>query len=126
MRSLIVCTLLALMPLSSVRMVCFSPHAAGARPRPSIGPEPSHAADEDEDECTRVCLRRPAPPPPAAAVTCILVADPACELLATTPAAVMPHDVTIAVARVSSPFEPRPAAAYLPPTLDRRSPPPRA
>jgi hypothetical protein len=58
-------------------------------------------------------------------VSCILIGDPACEFLAATPAAVMPHDVTLAVARVSSRFEPRAAAAYLSPTLDRLGPPPK-
>jgi hypothetical protein len=125
MRTFIVCALLALVPASSLRMVCLSAALAGAPARPSMDPEPSNAADADDD-CSRICLRRPAAPPaPPPTTTCILVADPGCEYLTTTAAAVMPRDVSVTFGRASSAFEPALSATYLPPSLDRRSPPPK-
>jgi hypothetical protein len=133
-KNLLVCALLALVPLSSLRMVCLDAHRTEARLRPSI----AAAAEEDadaEDECTRVCMRRPAAAPrpapvpdrePAAAVTCVLVPDPACDYLATTSAALVPPQVALTVHRVSSRFDPAGATLYVAPLLGRRAPPPRA
>jgi hypothetical protein len=129
LKKLLVCSLLALLPFSSLRMVCVDAHRTDAGPRPSM----AAAAEEDadaEDDCTRICLHRPAAaprpvPPPSPAVTCILVPDPACDFLATTSAALVPMQASLTVRRVFSRFEPASAAAYLAPILSRRAPPPR-
>ena len=125
MKSLLVCALLAIMPFSSVRMVCFNSHPASAPAAAGVATaEPSVAAEGGEDDCARFCLPRPAPPEPA--TTCALVADPTCAFLTAATVAVMPPVLPVTFEAVSSPFEPVLPSSYFAPVLDRRSPPPRA
>jgi hypothetical protein len=120
MKSFLVCVLLMLVPLSSLRMVCL---AGDGSARPAITPE---AAADADHECERICMRRPVAPPHASTVTCLLIADPGCTFLDTGTVAIMPREPVIPASRVAGPFEPIAADDYLPPTLARRSPPPKA
>jgi hypothetical protein len=125
MKSALVCALLVLVPLSSVRMVCFSTHAAERRT--ASGAQSAAAGEPDETECQRICTHRPAEPKAAVpAVRCVLLADPACEWLTTAAAAVMPPAPRVASAAGVAPFELPASAEYASPVLVRQSPPPRS
>lgn len=139
MKSLLVCALLALVPFSSLRMVCLDAHGFGPSARAAVAQRPatdaggkadatSAAGDEDEDECARVCARRPdRPSPPATpAVTCLLVADPTCAFLTTATVAVMPHEPALTMSQTIVPLAPVARASYLAPVLARPNPPPRS
>lgn len=128
MKTVLVCALLALVPFTSLRMVCVDTHGAGAA---AGAAGPSDAAAEAEDECARICARRAVPhadvPAPAApSVTCLLVADPTCQFLSTATAAIMPRETGLPVQHRAVRLDPPVTAGYLVPVLDRRSPPPRA
>jgi len=123
MRTALVCALLALVPLSSLRMVCVNAHATGAAAA-------SDEAAAAEAECARICTHRAVPqvdepPPPAPSVKCLLVADPTCQFLSTATAAIMPHAPRLAVQPRAIRLDPPAAAGYLVPTLARHNPPPR-
>jgi len=122
MKTAVVCALLALVPFSSLRMVCFTAHAA-ERP----GAQAAAAGEPDANECQRICTHRPAQPKAAVPpVSCVLVADPACELLTAAAAAVMPRaSLTLAAAGVA-PFELSGSDVYASPVLARHNPPPRS
>ena len=117
MRTLLACALLALVPLTSVRMVCFEAHA------PAV-----NAADEAirkaERECERVCKRHVAPQAPAP-VSCVLVPDPSCSFLAAAAVAVMPREALAPAAAAWRPFQPALASDYRSPILPLHAPPPR-
>ena len=118
MRTFLACALLALVPFTSVRMVCFEAHAASA----------ADAADEAirqaQRECERVCKRHVAPQP-AAPVSCVLVADPSCSFLAAGAIAVVPREAFAPAAVAWRPFEGTPASDYRAPILPLHAPPPR-
>jgi hypothetical protein len=126
MRTVLACALLVLLPLSSVRMVCFDSHSADARAGTTLASD-DEAAAAAEKECERICARRHAPPRPAATTTtCVLVPDPNCSFLASAGVAVMPPEPTTLVAAAAHPFEPVAAGEYLAPLLPHDGPPPRA
>jgi hypothetical protein len=126
MRTLLVCTLLMLVPLSSVRMVCFDAHAADAAARPNVGPERDTAAADAEAACERICMRRHDPPAASeSTAACVLIPDASCAFLASAGLAVMPREPIVATAQPIRRFDPTPIDDYLPPVLSRLSPPPR-
>jgi hypothetical protein len=123
MRTALVCALLALVPLSSLRIVCVNAHATGAA---AAFDEAAAAAAE----CVRICTHKAVPhadvPAPATpSVTCLLVADPTCQFLSTATAAIMPHAPRLPVQSRAVRLDTPGAAGYLVPTLARHSPPPR-
>jgi hypothetical protein len=131
MKTVLVCALLALVPFTSLRMVCVDAHGAGAAAGPAVTSDASAGAAEAGDECARICARRPAPhadapAPEAPSVTCLLVADPTCQFLSTATAAIMPREPGLPVQHRAVRLDPPAAPSYLVPVLDRRSPPPRA
>jgi len=121
MRTLLACVLLTLVPLTSVRMVCFDAHAAATA---------ASAADEDEAisraerECERVCRRHVAPQPPAP-VSCALIPDPSCSFVAAGAVAVIPREALAPAPAAWRPFEVMPPSDYRPPILPLPAPPPR-
>ena len=135
MKTVLVCALLALVPFTSLRMVCIDSHVGGAAAELAVKPDASAeaAAAEAGDECARICARRlsphadaEAPAPKAPSVTCLLVADPTCQFLSTATAAIMPREPGLAVQHRAVRLDPPAAPSYLVPVLDRHSPPPRA
>jgi hypothetical protein len=79
MQTVLLWALIALVPFSTIRVVCVTAHENGA--------ESAQAADDSaEAECARICTHRPAVdapvPPPEPAMKCLLTVDPSCELLA--------------------------------------------
>jgi hypothetical protein len=132
MKTVLVCALLALVPFTSLRMVCVDAHGAGAAATAAVNSDAAETgATEAEDECARICARRPsphaeAPAPAAPSVTCLLVADPTCQFLSTATAAIMPRQPGLPVQRRAVRLDPPAARGYVVPLLDRRSPPPRA
>jgi hypothetical protein len=134
MKSLLACALLALVPFSSLRMVCLDAHGFGPSGRPAAAERPASApAATDEaadagDECSRICARRSKPPAPPAGptVTCLLIADPGCAFLTTSAVAVMPGEAVHAVRQAANPLEPSARESYFAPVLARPSPPPRS
>lgn len=127
MKTALICALLALVPLSSLRMVCVTPHPGDMR-GPSTAEE--RAAAEAEAECDRICRHKPAatkPKPAPPAMTCLLVADPTCELLTDSAAAVMPREaMPLAGTAVLEPLHALALSGYAPPGVLRQSPPPKA
>jgi hypothetical protein len=131
MKTVLVCALLALVPFTSLRMVCVDAHGAAAGLAVKSDASADAAAAEEGDECVRICARRSsphadAPAPEAPSVTCLLVADPTCQFLSTATAAIMPREPGLPVQHRAVRLDPPAAPGYLVPALDRRSPPPRA
>jgi hypothetical protein len=119
MKNLLVWALLACVPFSSLRMVCLNADSTGVRP--AAGSVQAKASGDD-DECSRICKRRPSPPPKA---SCFLIADPACAFVATAVAAILPGEAPFSIGRVATPLEPGTGGSYIAPPLVRRSPPPK-
>lgn len=106
-----VCALLAMSPLSGVRIVCvIEPQAAGA----SLGAD-------DPLACQTFCSTHPS----AKRTRCALVEDPTCAYALGSAAAVLPDVTSLPFAVISEPFERACCVAYTPPALDRASPPPK-
>jgi hypothetical protein len=126
MKTALVCALLALVPFSSLRMVCVTARGLDAR-------IPAGDAADDEvaraaAECARICTRHPAatpPRPPAPAVECLLVADPTCEFLTGAVVAVLPAAPVLPPAHIGSADLTSNAPRYLSPVPARHAPPPR-
>jgi hypothetical protein len=127
MKTALICALLALVPLSSLRMVCVTGHADATRP--TIDAEERAAADA-QAECDRICRHKPEAArekPATPAITCLLVADPTCELLASSAAAILPRPSTSFVrTAVLESFHGLPLPGYAPPAIRLQSPPPKA
>jgi hypothetical protein len=123
-RAVIVCLLLAVVPMSGLRMVCITAHGLVGELSGSADAA-SAAADA---ECERTCRRHPAAdaprqqPPPA--VQCLLLADPSCELLAGAAPALLPAVPASRPAVGAAAFVARGVPRYLPPSPARHTPPP--
>jgi hypothetical protein len=122
MRIPLICALLALLPFSSIRMVCVTAYDLATQTTAS-----SAGAAQQADECARVCHRQPpaASPRPAAIVRCVLIADPACEFLAGAALAVLPSPPAFVPQRIVADVAVRLGSDYQPPSLRHHSPPPR-
>jgi hypothetical protein len=123
MRTLLACALLALVPLTSVRMVCFDAHATATRATTAADAS-DEAVRQAERECERACKRHAAPQPPAP-VSCVLIPDPSCSFLAAGAVAVVPREVLAPAPFVWRPFEVTPPSDYRSPMLPLHAPPPR-
>jgi len=112
-RALVVCALLALSPLSGVRIVCvIEPPAADAS-----------LASDDALACQTFCSTHPTA---KLRTRCALVEDPTCAYTLGSAAAVLPDAPSLPFTVTSEPFERGSHAAYPHPALDRASPPPKA
>jgi hypothetical protein len=130
MKTVLACALLALVPFTSLRMVCVDSHVTSAPARVAGTSDATTAAAEAEDECARICTHRPAPPaaapaPATSAGTCLLIPDPACEYLTTAAVAIMPRAPSLLIQYRAVRLDPPAADGYVSPVLARRSPPPR-
>jgi len=123
MRTLLACALLALVPLTSVRMVCFDAHAAASRATTAADAS-EEAIRQAERECERVCKRHAAPQAPAP-VSCVLIPDPSCSFLAAGAVAVVPREPLAPAPAAWRPFEVTPPSDYRSPILPLHAPPPR-
>jgi hypothetical protein len=111
-RALIVWTVLAISPLTGVRIVC-------------VVDPPVNAASLQSDNalgCQTVCSRHP---PAAYRSRCALVEDPTCTFALGFAAAVLPEQPAMPFTMTSEPVERVGRGAYSRPALDRASPPPK-
>jgi len=120
MRTLLACALLALVPLTSVRMVCFDAHATAT----TAADASDEAIRQAERECERVCKRHAAPQA-SAPVSCVLIPDPSCSFLAAGAVAVVPREALAPAPAAWRPFEVTPPSDYRSPILPLHAPPPR-
>lgn len=112
-RTLIVWALLAIAPLSGIRIVCVvDPHAAAASLQP-----------DDPLACQTFCAKHPRA---SYRTRCALVEDPTCAFALGTTTAVLPDAPSLTFTVLSEPYERAPQIAYARPPLDRASPPPKA
>ena len=104
--------MLAVLPLTGVRIVCITDTSA------------TDAAGQPDDAlaCQTMCSRHPSPHYRS---RCALVEDPACAFALGSPTAVLTDAPALRVTRTSVPFDVYERAAYVRPTLDRASPPPK-
>jgi hypothetical protein len=110
-RALLACALLALSPLSGVRIVCVvEPQGAGA----SLG-------SGDALACQSFCSAHPT----RQRTHCALVEDPTCAYALGFAAAILPDPPSLPFPLISEPFDRVHPAAYTYPALDRASPPPK-
>ena len=111
---LLVCALLAIVPVTGLRMICVDRpvEAADDETRPSDGAD-----------CDDTCARKPAKRSPAP--TCTLLAD-GCSVVLIAVVAVVPVHAPVVVRAQPSPFESRSQESYLPPSLAHLAPPPKA
>lgn len=79
MKTVLLWALMALVPFSTIRVICVTAHETDQ----DFG---QAAADAAEAECARICTHRPAAeaavPPPEPAMKCLLTVDPGCQALA--------------------------------------------
>ena len=113
MRKVLLWSLLALVPFTNLRMICFDHAGSGA------------VAQAEEPDCSDFCHRKQAPVPETPSGSgCVLVADE-CSFVS----AVL-LSLTSPTAGLLAPLAGRfvtgePPHLYLPPVLDRFSPPPQ-
>ena len=110
---LIVWALLAVSPLSGMRIVCVvDTQAAPASRQPADGLA-----------CQTICSTHP---PASYRTRCALVEDPTCAFALGSITAVLSEKPSLPFTRTSEPFERAHQAAYARPMVDRASPPPKA
>jgi hypothetical protein len=112
---LLVCTLLAIVPVTGLRMICVDPPVAS---RAEVGPAASGGQD-CEETCARKPVKRSSTP------TCMLLAD-GCTVILIAVVAVVPAHMPVLQRAQAAPFEPALYQFYLSPTLDLHAPPPKA
>jgi hypothetical protein len=118
MRKLLICSLLALVPSTGVRMVCLDPLPGTTASQPG----------DAQAACDEFCLRRNAPGDKKATgsnVGCLLLADGEL-LLMVSGIAVLPAVPTIEFDSPAPPVEDEDRNLYLPPALAQHSPPPKS
>lgn len=126
MKTALVCALLALVPFSSLRMVCVT--ARGLDARIAVADTGDDEIARAVAECERICTRHPAATPPRPAtrtVDCLLVADPTCEFLAGAVVAVLPAAPELPPAHAADAALASDASCYLSPIPARHAPPPK-
>ena len=111
-RTLIAWTLLALAPLTGVRLVCVTEPVRGSSIQPS-----------DPLACQTICSRHPRA---SYRTRCALVDDPSCAFALGTTAAVLPDGPAVPFTMTAEPLECIDGSACAHPPLDRGSPPPKA
>jgi hypothetical protein len=112
MKTLLIGTLLAVIPTASMRIICF--------PGPSQATESVRASDGRG--CEMICSRHA---PTRARTRCVLVEDPSCGFALASPVAIMPATTALVFVRTVRPFDLDLSTAYRFSSLDPASPPPR-
>jgi hypothetical protein len=112
-RALVVWIMLAMSPLSGLRIVCV------------IDPHETDASLQSDDPlaCQSVCSLHPRA---SYRTRCALVEDPSCAYALGTTTAVLPAAPALPFTMTSEPFDRGPRVSYPRPALDRASPPPKA
>ena len=121
MKGIIVCALLCVVPFAGVRVVCFNADTA-ARQEAALRQQAAAA----QEQCERVCSRTHRVQQAPARPTCALVADPTCGFLVDAIVAVMPAPLLSPASVLISPVDANVSASYVPPSLARFTPPPKA
>lgn len=114
MKTLLVWALLAVIPASSLRIICIT--------GPQSADDESARASADV-ACQTICSKQAHA---ASATRCVLVEDPSCAYAIGMPIAVLPATVTLPFVQTVERFETTAAATYPVPALDRTGPPPKA
>jgi hypothetical protein len=112
-RKLIVWTVVAVSPLTGVRVVCVIEPPTGA----------ATVQSDDALACQTMCKKRP---PSTVRTRCALVEDPTCAFALGSSTAVLAEQPSLTFTLTSEPVERLAGAAYPRPTLDLASPPPKA
>ena len=112
---LLVCALLAIVPVTGLRMICVDP--------PVQATDDAMRAGDGGQDCDETCTRRPAKRSPGP--TCMLLAD-GCSVVLIAVVAVVPAHAPVVVRTQPSPFEFHCQQSYLPPSLAHHAPPPKA
>jgi hypothetical protein len=115
MKTLLAWLLLAVIPCSSLRIICITP--------PST-PDAAAARTGDGLDCVTMCSKQAHARPPR--TRCVLVDDPSCAFALGSPIAIVPVVPAFAFARTVQPFDAIEYASYRIPALDHASPPPKA
>ena len=114
MKTLLVWALLAVIPASSLRIICLS--------GPEASDDESVRASADV-ACQTICSKQAHT---ARATRCLLVEDVSCAYAIGMPIAVLPATITLSPVRTLQWLETVASATYPVPTLDRNGPPPKA
>jgi hypothetical protein len=114
MKTLLVWALLAVIPASSLRIICIS------APQSSDDEAALTSADV---ACQTICSKQAHA---ASASRCLLVEDLSCAYAIGMPIAVLPATVTLSFVRTVERLEMAAPATYPVPALDRTGPPPKA
>ena len=112
---LLVCTLLAIVPVTGLRMICVDPPVSS---KAAVGPAASGGQD-----CEETCARKPVKRGPGP--TCMLLAD-GCTVVLIAVVAVVPAHMPVLQRAQAVPYEPALYQFYRSPTLDQHAPPPKA
>jgi len=112
MKTLLVWALLAVIPASSLRIICIT------------GPQSSDesARASADIACQTICSKQPHA---ASATRCLLVEDRSCAYAIGMPIAVLPATVTLSFVQTVRRLETTAPATYPVPALDRTGPPPK-
>lgn len=114
MKTLFVWALLAVMPASSLRIICIT--------SPQSSDDEAARASADV-ACQTICSKQAHA---ASATRCLLVEDLSCAYAIGMPIAVLPATGTLSFVRTVERLETPAAATYPVPALDRTGPPPKA
>jgi hypothetical protein len=112
-RRIIACALLAVSPLSGVRVVCVI----------DAPPTDAQLRSERDLGCQTVCSKRP---PATSHTRCALVEDVTCAYALGSTAAVLPDEPSLPFALTAEPCEPVYRTADARPARDPAFPPPKA
>ena len=111
---LLVCALLAIVPVTGLRMICVDP--------PVQATDDAMRAGDGGQDCEETCTRRPKRSP---GPTCMLLAD-GCSVVLIAVVAVVPAHAPVVVRAQPSPSEFPWQGSYLSPSLVHPAPPPKA
>lgn len=112
---LLVCALLAIVPVTGLRMICVDP--------PVQATDDAMRAGDGGQDCDEICARKPGKR--SQGPTCMLLAD-GCSVVLIAVVAVVATPVPVVVRAQPSPFELPCQQSYLSPSLAHPAPPPKA
>ena len=115
MKTLLAWLLLAVIPCSSLRIICITP--------PSV-PDATAAPNGDGLDCVTMCSKQAHARP--ARTRCVLVDDPSCAFALGSPIAIVPVVPAFAFVSTVQPFDAVAYPSYTFLALDHASPPPKA
>lgn len=115
MHKLLVVTLIAMVPFTSLRVICVGPSAADVPPRT--------AQAQENGDCEEICLRSRKPDPEP---NCLLLSGPCLLLLATVVTVTETGQALPRPASVTVGFAMPVPDSYVRPAIAPQSPPPKA